>query len=501
MVLPLNNTERTKTISATNPVTCLAVTDSYIVAGSKSGTVISWNIQTTLFEFDLKGHTSQVNYLLADRETLYSASDDKTIFSWSLTEKVEIKILQRLSATALGHLGPVNSLSLCKNVLFSAGSDNTVRRWNTRSGRHEDVYMGASKPVTSVLCFNGSVFAGSEDFSVLLYDPGFLGENAVTSTTTMKSPNDRVKKRTKSVVRGFSEGSSLSLPSNAIVGGAVAIGFLIIATIGIYSFRKSKDMAVVSKAQMDSSTNTNITTDLKTVVNSIMGISKHAAFLLESSLIAKSTRIAAGGGGELFLAKIMNSVLAQKAGNVVVQKVVFIASKASEDAFYQEVGIMIMLSSFPHFCQIIGYTENPLSIVMKYYPDGSLFQWLRKNNYGTVLMARALKQIASAVQTMHSHYLAHCDLKTQNILVEANNGIISCYLTDFGITQVLSSYIVASKMLNIINLRGLSVHYASPESFVSFRSKDYSKVDYQKYDIYSLACTMFEIFTKKSPWS
>jgi hypothetical protein len=50
---------------------------------------------------------------------------------------------------------------------------------------------------------------------------------------------------------------------------------------------------------------------------------------------------------------------------------IFIRNKASEVAFNQEVGIMIRLSTFPHFYQIVGYTENPLSMILKYYADGS----------------------------------------------------------------------------------------------------------------------------------
>jgi serine/threonine protein kinase len=102
---------------------------------------------------------------------------------------------------------------------------------------------------------------------------------------------------------------------------------------------------------------------------------------------------------------------------------------------------------------------------------------------------------------MHCYYLAHCDLKPQNVLVEVVDGIPTCYLTDFGITQVLSETILASRAFNVINLKGLSVFYAAPEAFTWFRTKIYTGVDFKKFDVYSLACVVLELLTRKTPWS
>lgn len=101
---------------------------------------------------------------------------------------------------------------------------------------------------------------------------------------------------------------------------------------------------------------------------------------------------------------------------------------------------------------------------------------------------------------MHSHFLAHCDLKPQNILVEVENGLLSCYLTDFGITQILSEKIIAAKTFNVINLRGLSTHYAAPEAFRNFRAKSYKSVDFKAYYIYSFGCLLYELLSRRAPW-
>lgn len=135
-------------VTTDTALTCFTLTDTFIVAGAKSGKVIAWDMNTGQSMFTFSEHTDQVNAVIANSgEELYSASDDKTIIKWSFSLKIVLQVLKRTSSSALGHVGPVNSLSLCNGVLFLAGSDLTVRRWNTNTGKHEDVYFGHSKPL------------------------------------------------------------------------------------------------------------------------------------------------------------------------------------------------------------------------------------------------------------------------------------------------------------------------------------------------------------------
>lgn len=170
-------------LSSPLPLLCLAVSESIVAAGAKSGAVLVWDIETKRFLFDLKGHSAQVNSLLIKENHMYSASDDKVIIEWSISDQVISRKFQRLSASSLGHLGPVNSLSICGNALFSGGSDIATRRWNLIKGNHEDVYFGPSKQVTVVLCHNRTVFSGSEDYLVLMYRPAFVEDLTLTSTS------------------------------------------------------------------------------------------------------------------------------------------------------------------------------------------------------------------------------------------------------------------------------------------------------------------------------
>lgn len=490
-----------RSISSTSPLLCVSVANSKIIAGSQSGIIFAWDIVSLQYLFELRGHTAQVNFILIDIDSMFSASSDKTIIQWSLLEKTAKRTLKRTSANSLGHVGPVSSLTTCNGVLFSAGLDNSVRRWNMDSGKHEDVYFGFFKPVTSVLCHNESLFAGSEDFAVLEFRL-LLPEYSRTERTIFTPiTSRRVKKKLKLTRSPALAGDFSSSLLTSIIGAIVLFLALLAASLLYYRSQQSgnkRDDIVETNSTGYETTTTE--TDLNTVINSVMGLSKHANYLIENSSVARIKKIAFGGGGEIFIAKMTSSTAKSKVGETVIQKEVFIKNKTSEEAFHQEVGVMIMLNNFPHFCSIFGYTEQPSSIILKYYPDGSLFHWLRKNQMSIVSTIKILKEISEALSTMHRQFLAHCDLKTQNVLVEVQNGVPSCYLTDFGITQVLSETIIAAKAFHVINLRGLSVPYAAPEAFKSFRSKNYYQVDFKKNDTYSLACVIYEVLLRKGPW-
>jgi WD40 repeat protein/tRNA A-37 threonylcarbamoyl transferase component Bud32 len=490
----------TKLLSASVPLACLEIDGSTLYAGAVSGTIFAWDIILVQPVFDLKGHTAKVNFLTAYQGMLYSASYDNTIIEWSLTTKAFVKQFKRLSSTALGHLGPVNSLSICNGVLFSASSDTTVRRWNILSAKHEDVYFGFYKPVTTVVCKNSSVFAGSEDFAVLMFKPSLPRENPTSSILSQTVTNSR-EKVLKRVFRPSSVGTEASSRQSVLIPVFSLGVFLVIALAGLfirqkYKFWHTRNL-IASKTDLET---TATATDLNTIVNSIMGVSKHAEFLIEISSVAKMKKIASGGGGVIYTAKLMDQKFGRREEGYVIQKEIFARSKVHEEAFYQEVGIMIMLSTFPNFCKIIAYTENPLSMILQFYPDGSLSDWLNKNEYLMKTIVKIIKEITVALDVMHSHYLAHCDIKPQNVLIQMEGGVPSCYLTDFGITQILSEKIIATKSFHVINLRGLSIQYASPEALRNFRSKRYVNVDFKMYDVFSLACVTYEIITRREPW-
>ncbi|KAI3662256.1 hypothetical protein MP638_001453 [Amoeboaphelidium occidentale] len=501
LILPLDEAQGfSRSVVSSIPLVSLAANDEVFMAGTKSGSILKWNSETLEMYYELKEHTSQINYLLLHRTSFYSASDDATIIQWSLNTNEVLKTYKRKPSNTLGHVGPIKGLSICNGVLFSAGADKTTRRWNIKATRNDDVYFGASAAITSVICYNGSVFSGSDDSAVLMYKPLFSVERTKEISTATSRPSTQSKRRTKAVIKNQLSFAASSQLEFWIVGVSLVVAIFVLGYIIFLFMRKSKRNIPTKDNIVANDASSSAITDLQTLVNSIIGISKHAALIMEHSSFARVKKIAAGGGGELFMVKIMDPLLKKKHGETFVQKIVFVRSKISEEAFYQEVGIMVTLSRFKNFCQIIGYTDHPLSLILKYYDLGSLKDWIRENQPSQKTAIRISRDISKALETMHNHYLAHCDIKTQNILMEKLGQSVSCVLTDFGITQVLSEKIIATRSFNIINIRGLSIQYAAPEALFNFRSKKYNKVDFKMYDIYSFGCVIFEVLTRKGPW-
>jgi hypothetical protein len=241
-------------------------------------------------------HTAQVNFLLVSDSFLFSASNDKTIIKWPLEERSPSITFKRLSATALGHLGTVDSLAMCRITLFSASSDLTTRRWNTQTGNHEEVYFGLTKSITTVILYNGSVFSGSEDFSVLMLSPR-LPPADEDKTSARALANTKITVRT---VISFKSESFVSAAVLTVVllGGIAALVLLVaIALIAFFYLSYTRKKRIIKFAPITQGIY-DTTADIETVINTVVGIPKHAACLIETSVLASTKKIAVGGGGE-----------------------------------------------------------------------------------------------------------------------------------------------------------------------------------------------------------
>lgn len=65
-----------RTTRSQTPLICIAITESEIIVGARSGAIYSWSIESLELSFELKGHLGQVNHLLVVNRLLYSASSD-----------------------------------------------------------------------------------------------------------------------------------------------------------------------------------------------------------------------------------------------------------------------------------------------------------------------------------------------------------------------------------------------------------------------------------------
>lgn len=197
--------------------------------------------------------------------------------------------------------------------------------------------------------------------------------------------------------------------------------------------------------------------------------------------------IAEGGGGIVYQAELLDLALRQKHGvNRVVVKLVKNPGCWSHeellDHFRQEVSIMWSLNFHENVIKLIGYSEEPMSIVTRQYSRSllDLIQGPQMTLFlDTETVFRFTYHISFAMAEIHSLGIAHRDVKAANLLIEippfppnlpadiTSPSLDTAYwriiVCDFGIAKVLGEADVkASKFSDVA---GISVRYAAPEVF------------------------------------
>ncbi|OHS98450.1 Serine/threonine-protein kinase HT1 [Tritrichomonas foetus] len=135
----------------------------------------------------------------------------------------------------------------------------------------------------------------------------------------------------------------------------------------------------------------------------------------------------------------------------------------------------------------VGYTEvPPYCIVTKYIPNGSLYNALHSNtiNLDPTDLTLIAYGISAGMQYLHSHKIIHRDLKTQNVLIDENNLPV---IADFGSSRKQET---SRAMTGLFG----TTHYMAPE-FI--QGEEYN----EKVDVYSFGLILWEMLTKKVPFS
>gem|GEM_PF-533764 len=129
------------------------------------------------------------------------------------------------------------------------------------------------------------------------------------------------------------------------------------------------------------------------------------------------------------------------------------------------------------------YLRDPPYIVMEYMKGGSLRHYLRERGRLSVEEAIYIaREIALALQELHSMGRLHLDLKPENILFGEDHGIVK--IGDLGASKIATGgYLLVSQF---------SATYAAPEVLRGRQATDRS-------DIYSLGLIMYEMLTGINP--
>eukprot|EP00158_Paraphelidium_tribonemae_P009142 Partr_v1_DN28786_c0_g2_i8_m62977 len=169
------------------------------------------------------------------------------------------------------------------------------------------------------------------------------------------------------------------------------------------------------------------------------------------------------GSADVMLGTAFNHKLKQFGSQVVVKRVTngTAMSESQKGIFLQEVSITSYLQNCRNIVRILGYSETPASIVLKMYSRGSISAWLKANakSHPKSRIFSFLQDIASGISAMHTAGLIHCDIKSDNILVDQDSqtGAEYCVLCDFGITQVADQKILKVQAYVVANRQGFSL--------------------------------------------
>ena len=119
----------------------------------------------------------------------------------------------------------------------------------------------------------------------------------------------------------------------------------------------------------------------------------------------------------------------------------------------------------------------------------SLSKLLRTLNKGFELKNKQLLSLIfnliSAVKTAHAHGVMHRDLKPKNILVYGDCDVVLC---DFGLSRSTLTDPGPQRVVRQLSYRVCTSEYRPPE--IVLKASHYD----EKTDIWSLGCTLFEIF-------
>ncbi|TSM60520.1 Serine/threonine-protein kinase SIK2 [Bagarius yarrelli] len=156
------------------------------------------------------------------------------------------------------------------------------------------------------------------------------------------------------------------------------------------------------------------------------------------------------------------------------------------EKIYREVQIMKLLNH-PHIIKLyqVMETKDMLYIVTEYAKNGEMFDYLTSNGRMSEAEARRkFWQILTAVDYCHHHHIVHRDLKTENLLLDANMNI---KLADFGFGNFYNAGEPLSTWCG-------SPPYAAPEVF---EGKEYEG---PQLDIWSLGVVLYVLVCGSLPF-
>jgi serine/threonine protein kinase len=146
--------------------------------------------------------------------------------------------------------------------------------------------------------------------------------------------------------------------------------------------------------------------------------------------------------------------------------------------FIREAKLLTSIRPHPNLVQMMGYSIDPLFMVMEYLANGTLLSALKRKSLDNADKIRICHEIALGMVHLHAEGIIHRDLAARNILLDKS---MMAKVSDFGLSRSIGDQESGQTKTEI-----LSIQWNAPEA-VSDRL--YSK----KSDVWSFGVLVWEV--------
>ena len=204
-------------------------------------------------------------------------------------------------------------------------------------------------------------------------------------------------------------------------------------------------------------------------------------------------KIGHGGFGDVHFAKWDGSVVAVK--KLRVQRV----SQKRLRQFQDEVKVYCKLDH-PHIVKFLGaciVTPN-LAIVIEYMQK-SLYDALHVEDvdYSDAEQYQIIRGMSDGLDYLHQKEVAHCDIKSTNILLDIPEDGVVAKISDFGLSMMKYETETSQSVAKVVQGVG-TPKYSAPEVLAG---DELDLVAMCKADVYSMAVVAWEVICHEEPFS
>ena len=469
--------------------------DGRLASGSYDATIKIWNLKIQQCEATLNGHGSVSSLCLLPDGRLASGSMDKTIKIWNLkTQQCEAILKER---------GSVYSLCLLPDGRLASGSHGiitSIKIWNLKTQQSEETFNDCSTVFSLCLLPDGRLASGSIDNTIKIWNiktqqceaklqehKGWVNSLCLLSDGTLVSGStDKTIKIWDIGSRCLTEEEiSMVLQSNKPISpnkmNQEKNDLLMLNEQQTVQKEDLKKNVVIEEKPTKSTT----TQSIINIISESFVIPYNSLKFTIDTTTNKPIELGSGGFGTVYKGTWQYTAVAIKQlhAQTLTEKVF--------KEFEQESAVMTKLTH-PNVLHLHGICieVGKYSMVLEYMSKGSLFKVLHSNHpLSLPQLWQIAMDIGKGIFHLHSKKILHRDLKSLNVLLDAN---LQAKVCDFGLSQVKIETKTVSKK-NTSNQTVGTTRWMAPELF---DGKKYT----EKADVYSYGIILWELFTRKIPY-